>query len=146
MGDDAADGEGVGLVAALPVDDGVEGASEGGLLEVVADGVVEGADLIKGVCVFDESIACGRFVEDIGPAAGCAEVVDEVIAERAGAHGECLGELIVAERLARVVELGVGPSVVGEEDGVGVCGHAVLAEWLCSICALDRNALDVHFG
>ena len=104
------------------------------------------ADLGESVLAFFEAWAGLGFIEDIGPAAGRAEVVQEVVAERAGAHGEDLGELFVAEVLARVVELGVCPSVVGEEDGVWFCGHAVLAVWLCSLSALDRVGLDVHFG
>ena len=122
VGEDAARGESVLLAAPLAGDDGVEGSAEGGLLEVVAGGVVQFADFGQGVLLLFEAWAGLGLVEDVGPAAHGAEVVQEVVVDRAGAHEEDLVELLVAEGGAGVVELRVGPAVVGEEDGVGVGG------------------------
>lgn len=81
MGEDAAHGEGVAFVVAFSGDDGIERATERGTLKVVGDGILEGADFGEGVLFFFQAWAGFGFVEDIGPAAHGAEVMDEVVGD-----------------------------------------------------------------
>ena len=97
MGEDAAGGEGVGLIAAISVDDGVEWNRKGSLFEGVCGWVVEFDDLVECVGLFFEAWTAGGLFEDIGPAVHGTQVVNEVVVERSGSHLEGLCELLWGE-------------------------------------------------
>ena len=78
-------------------------------------------DLVDGVGVVFDIWSSWELVEHIGPGLHGAEVVDEIVVYGACAHIEWLVELFLGEGFAGLVEVLVGPAVVGDEDACGIC-------------------------